>query len=276
MYIFKRNIKVFSLFKIENFNDKLIIPFFILFSFIYICCTSKIENNKVVATKIIKDSIVKHKYFSKNDFIIRLSKYSDTCFLNRFNSEIVKFEKADSMSFPPKNAILFIGSSSIRKWKTLKDDMYPLSVLNRGFGGSTIAECVWFFHRIVKPYNPSKIVFYAGENDLTEPNRTPNDIFECFKIFAEMSKCELPETKIYFISIKHSPSRIKIDSKIDETNDLVKYYAKTNNIEFVDIRDVMKLKNGKLNASLFLKDKLHLNKYGYNLWTKTIKTALLK
>ena len=87
--------------------------------------------------------------------------------LDGFDEDIDKFLDQDRIDPPPENAFLFIGSSSIRLWKTLEEDMKPLKIINRGFGGAQISHVIHHFEVIVKPYNPKAIVFFCGTNDLT-------------------------------------------------------------------------------------------------------------
>ncbi len=115
---------------------------------------------------------------------------------HRFEQEIKYFELADSAKIPPKNAVLFIGSSSIRLWKSLAQDMYPIPVINRGFGGATTSEVIQYIDKIVLPYLPKLIVFYAGENDIANDYIPATAPFGAFVRFVEQIEKELPETKI--------------------------------------------------------------------------------
>src|SRR5438093_1816424 len=119
---------------------------------------------------------------------------------NRFDAEIAAFEARDRTNPPPKNAILFIGSSSIRMWKTLAQDFPEHKVINRGFGGSEISDSVHFADRIVVPYRPTMIVMYAGGNDINA-GKNPERVAADFKAFVEKVRTKLPETRIAYISI---------------------------------------------------------------------------
>jgi hypothetical protein len=89
--------------------------------------------------------------------------------LNKYEKEIVAYEKQDSLAMPAKGQILFIGSSSFRLWKTFAADMQGLPpAINRGFGGSTLAEALYYFDRMVAKYQPKWVFMYEGDNDLTQ------------------------------------------------------------------------------------------------------------
>lgn len=125
-----------------------------------------------------------------------------------WESSIRQFEKADRIHPPEPGVIVFTGSSSIRLWDTLADDMKPLNLVNRGFGGSQIAEVNHFVNRIVIPYRPRAVVLYAGENDLSAPwSKSPETVFADFRQFVQIVHSQLPETWIYYVSMKPSPLR---------------------------------------------------------------------
>jgi hypothetical protein len=126
----------------------------------------------------------------------------------RYEKEIKAFEKADQANPPSKNAILFIGSSSIRRWKSLAKDFPGRCVINRGFGGSQISDLIYYSDRIVIPYQPRLIVFYAGVNDVHD-GKKPEQVLEDFKAFVAKIHQALPQARIDFISIGPSPARWK-------------------------------------------------------------------
>ncbi len=195
-----------------------------------------------------------------------------------FESEIEAFEKADRVNPPQPGLIVFTGSSSIRLWSTLTQDMKPLNVLNRGFGGSHIAEVNHYANRIVLPYRPGAVVFYAGDNDLAaSPPKTPEQVCDDFKKFVQIIHRQLPETQIYFVSIKPSIQRWNLWPNFQKANELIrKYVAATSNVEFIDVTYAMLDEQGKPRADIFREDGLHLNAKGYAIWTSIIKPRLLK
>src|ERR1700743_2360680 len=126
-----------------------------------------------------------------------------------FDNEIRDFKHQDSLSFPKPNGILFIGSSSIRKWTDLEQRFAGKPIIRRGVGGCELSQLVKYYTPYVLfPYHPRKIFIYAGENDI-EAGETADSVFANFKTLWTMVRQQLPDTKVYFMSIKPSPSRVK-------------------------------------------------------------------
>jgi lysophospholipase L1-like esterase len=202
---------------------------------------------------------------------------------SRFESEIAAFEKWDRQNAFPKDPILFVGSSSIRLWPTA--EAFPdAPVINRGFGGSTIADVNHYFDRIVGKYKPQSIIFYAGDNDIAN-GKTPQQVFDDFKAFVQLVRDRLSKTPIYFISIKPSIARQKMWPEMKKANSLVHALSMINGqVVFVDVATPMlgpKLQGREPSPKkdLFLDDGLHLNANGYDLWNKALSptiSAMLK
>ena len=192
-----------------------------------------------------------------------------------FEDNILLFERADSINPPPQNAILFIGSSSIRMWQTLKKDMAPLKVINRGFGGSHAEHVLHFMNRIVFPYHPRAIVFYEGDNDIFA-GKSPERVLYDYQAFADSVHINLPETRLFILSLKPSYNRIKIWPEMEKTNILLKKFcAQYEFLEYIDISRTMFDDQGFLRKDIFLDDQLHMNAKGYALWTEVIRKRLL-
>lgn len=192
-----------------------------------------------------------------------------------FENEIKAFEAADQKQPPPKDAVLFIGSSTIRIWKSLPQDFPELKVINRGFGGSQIADSTRYADRIAIPYHPSRIVMYAGDNDLAA-GKSPEQVFEDFKAFVKKIRSALPDEPITFISIKPSIARWKLVEKIKQANSLIKQYAEgEKNIDFVDIFPALLGADGKPRPELFRADGLHMSPKGYAIVVSILKPRLL-
>ncbi len=195
--------------------------------------------------------------------------------LTRFEEEIKKFEVADKVHFPPKEAILFTGSSSIRMWKSLAGDMAPLPVINRGFGGSTIPEVIYYADRIVFPYEPKIIVFYCGENDIQEQT-LPQIVFQNFKKFVGMVEERLPETKIVYLSMKPSLNRFEKWRVFQTGNRMIEKFAESREeVHYLDVSEIMLSENQKPDSTIFIPDGLHMNPKGYQRWTQLLKPVLL-
>lgn len=193
----------------------------------------------------------------------------------QWEAEIKAFEARDKTNPPPHSPILFIGSSSVRMWKTLADDFKGFPVINRGFGGSQMTDSAYFVDRIVLPYHPRQIYVYAGDNDLAA-GKAPEQVLADFKEFVRKVKASVPSTKIAYIAVKPSPSRWQLADKMRATNKLIAEYARfDSNLSFIDVFTPMLDKDGKPAEELFIADKLHMNAKGYALWTSIIRPTLI-
>ena len=195
-----------------------------------------------------------------------------------FWNDIQNFKKQDSISFPPKNAILFIGSSSFTKWTDVQDYFPGYTIINRGFGGSTLLDQLRYEKDIIFPYHPKQIVIYCGENDLASSDSvTAENVFERFLSLYNDLTIKLPGVSIAFISLKPSPSRRHLFLKMRKANKLIKDYLSTEkNSVFIDIHQPMLGTNGEPLPEIFLADSLHMKSKGYAIWQKEIQPYLLK
>ena len=192
----------------------------------------------------------------------------------KWAAAIDKFTEADKTNPPPRDAVVFVGSSSIVKWTSLAQDFPDLKVINRGFGGSQLEDTVFYADRIVIPYRPKTVVVYAGDNDLNA-GRTPEAVFADFKALVAQVHAKLPQTRIVYIAVKPSPSRWKIKDKGEQTNALIAAEcAKDSRLRFVDIWKPMLNEKGEPRPELFVKDMLHINEAGYAIWTPLVAAAL--
>lgn len=194
--------------------------------------------------------------------------------VNRWESDIVAFEEADRQNPPAPGGTLFIGSSSIRGWRTLEEDFPDRAVINRGFGGSTLADSIAFVDRIVLPYRPAAVVLYAGDNDING-GLSPEQVADDFRTFASLIHEALPQTRILFISIKPSPARWQHQPRFEAANRLVEQYAAMDErITYVDIVTPMLGEDGQPRPELYQADRLHLTPAGYAIWTQTLRPLL--
>lgn len=194
--------------------------------------------------------------------------------LDRFEEQIVAFEKKDMVSRYAGNMALFVGSSSIRGWTSLAKDMAPYPVLNRGFGGSTLPEVNHYFDRVVSAYKPKQIFLYCGENDLAM-TFTVEETVDAFVEFIGHCKEKLPNTEIVFISMKPSPSRWYLWDKYAEANQLIKNICVlSNQLHYVDIASSMLTEEGIPDKTIFVEDMLHMQPEGYVRWTAMVKPVL--
>lgn len=192
---------------------------------------------------------------------------------NRWENEIEAFERQDAKHRPPENAVLFVGSSSIRLWK-LEESFPDLDAINRGFGGSQLADSVHFAERIVIAYRPRLIVLYACDNDLAA-GKKPEQVLADFKKFTAKVKAALPDTRIAYLAIKPSIKRRALIDRVRETNAAIEQFISGDErLTYVDVFQPMLTADGQPRPELFLADGLHLNAAGYKLWASALEPTL--
>lgn len=195
-----------------------------------------------------------------------------------FQASIDAFKKQDSINFPPKGAILLVGSSSFTNWKDVQDYFPGYKIINRGFGGSSLPDLIRFAPEIIYPYQPSQVLIYCGENDFPSGvNTTADTVYNRFTRLFSMIRTNLPKTEIVYVSMKPSPSRLKYLDEFQRANGMIKrFLKKKQNTAFIDVYSKMILKDGSPMTDIFLGDKLHMNKQGYMIWQKAFKPYLRK
>ena len=195
-----------------------------------------------------------------------------------FWKDILAFKKQDSAQVPPKNAILFVGSSSFTKWTDIADYFPGYNIVNRGFGGSTLPDLIRYFYDVILPYQPKQVVIYCGENDLASKDSVSSaEAVRRFKTLYAMIRQNLPETDVDFVSMKTSPSREQIQEKVKAANKEISAFLKTQKkAHFIDIYPAMLQANGAMREELFLEDRLHMKPEGYAIWKKIIQPYLIK
>lgn len=194
-----------------------------------------------------------------------------------FYNEIQDFKKLDSTNHPSKNGILFFGSSSLRKWTDLEKTFASYHAINRGFGGSTLSDAIYYVDDLVDPYQPRQIVIYSGENDIASGNVSAEMVLNRFDTLFTLIRKKLPNVPVAFIAIKPSPSRAQYLPIVIEANKLIKgYLQKKSKTAFINVYSPMLDKNGKMRPELFVEDMLHMNAQGYQIWTKAIQPYLVK
>ena len=194
----------------------------------------------------------------------------------RWEKDIAAFEQSDRTNPPPKGAVLFVGASSIRRWTTLARDFPEHRVINRGFGGSEIADSTYFADRIIFPYQPRMVFLRAGGNDLAT-GKSPETVFNDFKDFVAKVSAKLPDADIVFVSQNPSLARWKQADKEKTLNKLVADFIQGKpHLKYIEIYDMVLGADGQPRAELFVEDKLHFNAAGYKLLAERVRPFLPK
>jgi lysophospholipase L1-like esterase len=195
---------------------------------------------------------------------------------HRFWDDVQTIKRYDKLFVPQPNPIVFVGSSTIRKWADLQVVFGKYNVINRGVGGTVIDEITYYLDDLVFAYKPRQIVLYVGENDLPVEAETADTILNKTIVLYRAIRAKLPDVPIVYIGFKPSPSRDKYREKCVKANELIRDFLKgEKNTAFVDVFTPM-LKDGKSRPELFLGDMLHMKPEGYTIWEKAVKPYLLK
>jgi len=195
-----------------------------------------------------------------------------------FWNNIQAFKKRDSAQMPPKNAILFVGSSSFTKWTDVQDYFPGYPIINRGFGGSSLPDLIRYADDVIFPYKPKQVLIYGGDNDLASSDTvTAQTVYARFVTLFTMIRERLPKTAIAFVAIKPSPSRVHLMPKAEAANALVKAFLQTRRrTAFIDVYRPMLQPDGKPKPEIFESDSLHMNSSGYKIWQAQIQPVLRK
>jgi lysophospholipase L1-like esterase len=195
---------------------------------------------------------------------------------HRFADEVNTIKNYDKIYETQPNAILFVGSSSIRKWTHLQVAFGSYQVLNRGIGGAVIDDITYFANDLIFAYQPRQIVLYVGENDLPNTNETADTILQKTVMLFKTIRSKLPDVPVVYISMKPSPSRDQFQQKCAQANALIRSFLATQpNTKYVDVFTPM-LKNGKSRPELFVGDRLHMKPEGYVIWENAVQPYLKK
>jgi lysophospholipase L1-like esterase len=195
-----------------------------------------------------------------------------------FWNEVQAFKKKDSTSFPAPAQILFIGSSSFTLLRDTVNFFHQYKVLNRAFGGATLEDVIRYRYDVIYPYQPKQIVLYCGENDLASSDTVTVEMaVQRFKTLFQLVRAKYPSVPFVYISMKPSPSRVHLMSKMKQANQLIERFLKTKPAaRFVNVFNAMLKSDGTPNESLFRQDMLHMNSNGYAIWKKKLVPVLLK
>ena len=193
----------------------------------------------------------------------------------RFQKEVDSIVAANG-SVNKDNLILFTGSSSIRLWKNLNLSFPNHNVLNMGFGGSEMADLLYYTNKLIIPFKPRQIFIYEGDNDLSL-GRSPAQIIASADSILSLIKQYLPHAEVIFISPKPSLQRWPLKEKYEDYNKQLKHWvSKKRNARYADVWTPMLNNNGTVMQDIFIADGLHLNEKGYSIWTSALKKYLLR
>ncbi|MES2880855.1 MAG: GDSL-type esterase/lipase family protein, partial [Bacteroidota bacterium] len=195
-----------------------------------------------------------------------------------FYADIQAFKKQDSTAIPPPNQILFVGSSSFTNWKDVQNYFPSYPIINRGFGGSSLTDVIFYAEDVIFRYQPKQIVIYCGENDIAGADSvTGQMVFERFKTLFHIVRQRLPQVPIVYISMKPSPSRWHMKERVIDGNDRIKkFLKKQKRTKFVSVWKAMLGADGQPRKDLFVADMLHMNALGYAIWKEKIEKHLMK
>jgi lysophospholipase L1-like esterase len=195
---------------------------------------------------------------------------------NRFEKEILAYEKQDSVALPAKGMKLFIGSSSFRLWKSFDADTKGMNAFNRGFGGSTFKDALYYFDRMVVKYQPSWVFVYEGDNDLAS-GQSPEEIAAQFEEFSNRLAKQVLGAKLVFVSARPSLARESMKAKQQDLNQrIANIAAKKKGHYVIDMHSPFYNADGTLMQDIFVADRLHLNEKGYVIFAKQIQNFLQK
>jgi lysophospholipase L1-like esterase len=218
------------------------------------------------------------KLLSKYFILLAFLAIAENAISQPFINEIKAFRKADSITTPPKNAVLLIGSSSFTNWKDVAKYFPEHTIINRGFGGSSLPHMTMYAEDIIFKYNPKQIIIYCGENDLTGgPSITADTIFNRVKKLHQLIRSRYKKVPIAYISMKPSPSREKYLETMQKGKAMIKSFMEhEKRSSYIDVYSSMLDANGKILTHIFLSDKLHMNAEGYKIWQGVIAPYLVK
>jgi lysophospholipase L1-like esterase len=186
------------------------------------------------------------------------------------------FEARDRRRAPGPGSIVFVGSSSFTLWASLEEDLAPLPVVNRGFGGALIDDVVRYADRIVVPYQPSAVVLFAGTNDISGPRPASADyVAERFDAFVAKVRPAIPEVLIFYVAITPSRARWHLWPLAMEANRLIEARVRADaGLRFIDLGRFLLGPDGTPDPEFYRRDGLHPNKSGYRIWAREIAFSL--
>ena len=194
--------------------------------------------------------------------------------LDRSEKSIQEFEKKDTEKMPAAGGIVLTGSSSFTKWLTAEQDLSPLPIINRGFGGSTLPEVIHYADRTITKYHPKTVVIYCENDMFGSKKKTPEQVRDAYVELTRLIRKSEPNVLLYGVSLKPSPSRWAKKDDVIKANQLIQDFIKSDrHHQYIDVWPVM-IRNGRPDGTIFLKDSLHMNEEGYRRWVTVLKPIL--
>ena len=195
---------------------------------------------------------------------------------NRWAKEMAAFDALDATNPPPRQPIVFTGSSSFRMWKELPEDYPGMRVMNRGFGGCQLSDVAEHFERVILRYEPRQVVLYCGANDIAA-KKSVETVVADLKGVVERIHRDLPKTQVAFVSIALNPARWEQREKVVAANaQIAAYMSADPRRRYVDVTRAMLGSDGTPKPEIFLNDRLHMNRLGYEIWKPIIGSVLVR
>ncbi len=196
--------------------------------------------------------------------------------VERWEDDIQELEQLDQAETDPEHAILFIGSSSIRLWEEMAEDMAPWPTIRRGYGGAKLSDLAVYVERLIEPHQfDALVIFVANDISGKESDKTPEEVLRLYQYVIKTVRQSRADTPVFFIGITPSSSRFAVWDQIKQANALIARYCSSEpRLHYIDTADHYLTEAGKPKDALFREDQLHLNRDGYRLWAKIIKAEL--
>lgn len=213
------------------------------------------------------------------DSSLPVTKQCDLEWILRYEDKDIKALRERAAVEPSECDVMFFGSSSIRLWKSLKEDFAPLTVVNRGYGGATLRDLHYNYNTVMAHYKPKAFVFYCDNDLRTKPevNITVGELFDLVRLLFKRIEADYPDVPIYFLAMKHCQRREAIRDRQANYNALMREYTEiSDQVIYVDTCTPLLTEDGEIDASKFTDDKIHLNAKGYADWVKILRPMLIK
>ena len=194
----------------------------------------------------------------------------------KWSKSIDAFDSQNETEADPADAIMFIGSSSIRRWSTMATDMAPYRTIRRGYGGAKYTDMAVFVQRLVSPHKYRALVMFVGNGVTGKPeDHTPDQIESLARHIVSVSHRHQPGAPVFLIEITPCEKRFEAWPKIRAVNARLREIAlSTPDTYFIPTASHYLKPDGTPRAQMFVEDRLHLNEAGYKQWSTLIRRRL--